>query len=60
MLFGNIYIPFLVKSKVLAEPKYSTSNPIKHLLKSLNFELFDQKMSQNPGQKTKLKTYFDP
>ena len=54
MLFRNIDIPFLVKSRVLDEPKYSTSNPVKQLLKSLNFELFDQKVSQNPGQK---KTY---
>ena len=60
MLFRNIDIPFLVKSRVLDEPKYSTSNPLKQLLKSLNFELFDQKISQNPGQKTKLITYYLP
>ena len=60
MLFRNIDIPFLVKSRVLDEPKYSTSNPLKQLLKSLNFELFDQKVSQNPGQKTKLIIYYSP
>ena len=60
MLFRNIDIPFLVKSRVLDEPKYSTSNPLKQLLKSLNFELFDQKVSQNPGQKVKLIIYYSP
>ena len=60
MLFRNIDIPFLVKSRVLDEPKYSTSSVFKHLLKSLNFELFDQKVSQNPGQKTKLIIYYSP